>query len=264
MKYAFIVFVCLFAACKNDSGDENTDNSNLNPAPPSINYSIVNVFPHDTSSFTEGLLLHNNSLYESTGLEGQSYLMKVDLKTGKAQKKTALDKNLFGEGITILKDKIFMLTYQNNKAFSFDLNTFEKLQEFEWPYEGWGMTHNGSSLIISTGGSNLYFVEPNSFKIQKMVGVTDNNGPVGNINELEYVDGLIYANVWQTNYIVKIDPETGKILGKLDLTDILAKNNIAYDPNHLEFLNGIAYNASSKTFYITGKWWPALFEVKLN
>jgi glutamine cyclotransferase len=263
MKYLLLSLLVFSFGCKDDSADENNSSENSNSAPPTINYSVVNVYPHDTSSYTQGLIWFNNSLYEGTGNEGFSKLMKVDLKTGKALQQISIDKRLFGEGITILNDKIYQLTYQNNKAFVYDLN-FKKLQEFNWPYEGWGITHNGTDLIVSTGGSNLYYVNPQDFKIKKMIGVTDNNGPVANLNELEFVNGVVYANIYQTEYIVKIDPETGKVIGRIDLSELLIKNNITLDPAHKDVLNGIAYDSAKNSFLITGKWWPALFELKLN
>jgi glutamine cyclotransferase len=146
----------------------------------------------------------------------------------------------------------------------YDAANFKKIKEMEWPFEGWGMTTDGKQLIISTGSSNLYFVNPDNFKISKQVSVTDNYGPVGNLNELEYVNGVIYANVWQTNYIIKINPETGKVLGKLDFTGLLDKSGKPYNPEKAEFFNGIAYDSTKNSFYVTGKYWPALFEVKLN
>jgi glutaminyl-peptide cyclotransferase len=265
MKYFLLALLAFTLGCKDESaGDNNVTYNNASSAPPAISYSVVNIHPHDTGSFTEGLEVFDNSLYESTGEYGTSYIAKTDLKTGKAIQKMSIDKSLFGEGITIFNDKIYQLTYQHKKAFVYDLKTLKRLQEFTWPYEGWGMTHNASDLIISTGGSNLYYVNPTDFKIKKMISVMDNNGPVGNINELEFVNGVVYANVYQTNYIIKIDPETGKVIGRVDLSEILTKNNVSFDPVKTDVLNGIAYDSSKKSFYITGKYWPALFEVKLN
>jgi glutaminyl-peptide cyclotransferase len=264
MKYFLLALLAFTVGCKDESaGDNNGTDNNASSAPPAMSYSVVNIYPHDTSSYTQGLIWFNNSLYEGTGLEGFSKLKKVDLKTGKAQQEISIDKSLFGEGITILNDKIYQLTWENNKVLVYNMN-LKKIQEFNWPYQGWGLTNNGSQLIISTGGSNLYFVDPTNFKIQKMVAVTDNNGPVGNLNELEYVKDVVYANIYETDYIVKIDPETGKVIGKLDVADILIKNNITIDPAHKDVLNGIAYDSAKNSFYLTGKWWPALFEVKLN
>ena len=258
---AFLLYS--LAACNgNDSGKDDATTDNSNPAPPAISYNVLKVYPHDTSSYTEGLVYYNNALYESGGEYGQSKLYKANIETGKAEKEIKIDSAIFGEGISIIDNKLYQLTYREHKVFVYDLNTFKKIKEMEWPYEGWGMTTNGKQLIISTGGSNLYFVNPDDFKIIKSVGVTDNYGPVGNVNELEFVNNIIYANVYQSDYIIKIDPETGKVLGKIDLTGILAKSGQQND--NAEVLNGIAYDSAKNSLYITGKYWSALFEIKLN
>ncbi|MDB5191705.1 MAG: glutaminyl-peptide cyclotransferase [Segetibacter sp.] len=259
-----IVFGC---KCKNESNDENNDANNTTtatPPPATINYNIVNAFPHDTSSYTQGLIWADNTLIEGTGLVGESKLLKVDLKTGKAQKAQPIDPTVFGEGITILNGKIYQLTWQDHKVYVYDAATFKKLDELSWDREGWGITHNGKDLIISTGDSNLYFVDPETFKIKSQVGVTDNNGPVASLNELEYVDGMVYANLYTSDYIVRIDPASGRIVGKMDLSGLLNKSGKPYNPETTDVLNGIAYDSTKKSFYITGKKWPAVFEVKLN
>lgn len=249
--------------------DKQQDSSPIpNTATPVINYTIVKTYPHDTTSYTEGLFLLNNKLYESAGNYGESNIRINDLATGKAEKKLALDKKYFGEGISVINNKLYQLTYREKKVFVYDPVTFKKIQEFEWTTgEGWGMTQNGTELIISTGSSNLYFVDPETFKIKRITGVTDEYGPVPQINELEYVNGVVYANVFETNKILKIDPVTGKVLGRADLTGLLDKAGVSYpadwDPNN-DVLNGIAYDAAKNSFYITGKDWPLLFEVKFN
>jgi glutamine cyclotransferase len=266
-----IPIIYFLSACKGNTGEGTTtaEENNTNPAPPMLSYNIVKVYPHDTASFTEGLFVHNNALYESTGLEGQSKLRKINVETGKPEKEIKLDSLQFGEGISMIGNKIYQLTYTKHTVLIYDATTFKKIKEMTWPFEGWGMTTNGKELIISTGGSNLYYVNPDSFRIIKQVNVTDNYGPVGNINELEYVNGIIYANLYETNYILKIDPETGKVTGKLDLTGILDKSNIPYDPakydaNSGNVLNGIAFDSAKNSLFVTGKYWPALFEIKLN
>jgi glutamine cyclotransferase len=262
-----ILFVfILFSACKDSSNTENQPaaNNSAIPAPANLAYSILNIYPHDVSSFTEGLIWLNGSLLESTGEKGTSYLLKVNLQSGKAEKKVKLGDQYFGEGIAVLNNKIYQLTYQEHKVFVYDMN-FNKLpQEFEWPYEGWGMTTDGKSLIIDTGGSNIYFVNPDTFKIERTLGVVNNNGYIAMINELEYVDGYLYANIWQTNYIIKINVQTGLVEAKADLTDILKINHQPDTNTEVNVLNGIAYNAEKKTFYVTGKNWPSLFEIKFN
>lgn len=262
-QFSLLVLALCLAACNNNNTTTEINNSSaVIPIPATLNYTVLNVYPHDTSSFTEGLFLHEGLMFESTGNKGRSKLLQVDIKTGKINKSLKLSNDFFGEGITVLNGKIYQLTYQEHKVFVYDLN-FKKLsQEFEWPYEGWGMTTNGKSLIIGTGGSNLYFVNPETFKIERTLGVTNNNGYVSMINELEWVDGAIYANIWQTNEIIKINAQTGLVESKADFTDILKKSNVPDSSS--EAFNGIAYNPSTKTFYVTGKWWPALFEIKFN
>lgn len=268
--YPYLLAFILIASCVDNKTDNNQDNNNTTaiPAPTNLNYSIVKVYPHDTSYFTEGLIWHNNALYEGTGLEGESRLVKVDLESGKYNQKLDLAKDYFGEGITILNDKIYQLTWMNHKVFVYDLATFKKIKEFTWDMEGWGITHNGKQLIVSTGSSNLYFVNPETFAIEKTLGVFDNNGYLANLNELEFVNGSIYANVYLTDIIVKINPETGLVESRMDFSNLLKRTNQPFDENiFMEkgyVLNGIAYNAATQSFYITGKKWPALYEIKLN
>ncbi len=261
---AWTVVLLFMVACKNNTSnnDDDTEIVNTITPPANINYNIVAIYPHDTASFTQGLQWINDTLYEGTGLEGESRLMMVDLNTGKATKSIALDPSFFGEGITLLNGRIYELTWQNNKVFVYDAKTLKKIKEFSWDHEGWGITNNGKDLIVSTGSSNLYFVDPETFKEKNIIGVMDNNGPVGNLNELEYVDGAVYANIYLSDYIVKIDPSNGHVTGKINLSGILQKSGKPYNPDNV--LNGIAYNTNKKSFYITGKNWPALFEVKLN
>lgn len=266
-KILYLLFAALsFAACNtNSSGDTDTATAtNTIPPPANISYNIVNTFPHDTSSFTQGLIWQNNSLYEGTGMWGHSRLLQVDIKNGKAEKSVSLDPAMFGEGITMLGNKIYQLTWENHKVYVYDAKTFKKLNEFTWDHEGWGITNNGTDLIVSTGDSNLYFVDPDSFKIKKIVGVSDNNGPVGNLNELEFVNGVVYANVYLADIIVKIDAASGHVLGKIDLSGLLAKAGKQVDTNEGYVLNGIAYDSTKKSMYITGKKWPLLFEMKIN
>ncbi len=263
MKKYFILLLVFSASCRNgEKTEEAGNNSPAIPAATVMNYSVLKVYPHDTTSYTEGLVWLNNSLYESTGMEKQSKLLRSKLETGKAFQKIDLAPEYFGEGISVINDKIYQLTYKEHKVFVYDMN-FKKTGEFEWPYEGWGMTTDGTNLILNTGGSNLYFVDPATFKIVRTLGVVDNNGYVDSINELEYLDGYVYANRYMTNYILKINLTTGLVESKADLTGILEKNNIT-KPAKIDVLNGIAYDSTKKAFYITGKYWPALFEVKFN
>lgn len=268
-KIIVVVVLFSFIACNNNSNDNSTAEDNNNPPPPTLSYRLIKEYPHDTLHFTEGLIWHNNALYESTGEEGESQLLKTDLTTGREEAKVDLPDTDFGEGIAIIGDKIYQLTYQNHKAYVYDLATLKKLNEFTFPYEGWGMTTDGKVLIMSIGGgSNLYFVDPQTFKVKNILSVTDNYGPVNSINELEYVNGYVFANVWHEKKIIKIDLTTGKVVGVINIGDILAQTGKQIDvtqPGNTEkVLNGIAYDSTKNSFYITGKNWPSLYEIKLN
>ncbi len=276
--YKFLLTVlslALMTACNNP--DTNNDNNNNNAAsePPLIGYTVVNSYAHDTAFFTEGFEFHNGQLFESSGSgtagdEKPAYPSAfgiLNLKTGKVDRKAELNNNsFFGEGITFFDGKIYQLTWKNNIGFVYDANTFKKLHEFHYTGEGWALTHDSSRLIMSNGGSNLMFIDPktlgDTLKIQSLIGVTDNNGPVSNINELEFIDGYVFANQWGTNYILKIDPNSGKVVGKLDLTPLAA--DAAKKFNESKEMNGIAYHADTKTIYVTGKCWPTVFEIRLN
>lgn len=267
MKWYLFISIFILSACKCNNTRPNNEVVVSSVSTKNLNYQLVKVYPHDTSSFTQGLVWHEGFLYEGTGLEGESKLMKVDLITGKTLQSISLAKDYFGEGITILNNKIYQLTWQNKKIFIYDLKTFKKIGEQHWDYEGWGITNDGKNLWISTGSSNLYKVNPDNFQILSTVGVTDNYGPLGNINELEMVNGKLYANIYLTDYIAEINPETGVVEGKINLQHLLTQAGVAIDQqliNNGFVLNGIAYNATQNVFYITGKKWPALFEIKLN
>ena len=253
--------VLVLAACKEKPGT-NTD-TNEPSAIPNISYNILGTYPHDTSSFTEGLQWYQGALYESTGNNGTSKLLKTDLKTGKALQELSLEDKYFGEGLTVLNDTIYQMTWQEKVVFVYDAKNFKLVKTFTNDRDGWGMTTDSTNLIVSDGSSNIYYRDPSTFRLLKTVGVSDNYGPVAYINELEYVDGFIYANIWNTNYIVKIDPSSGNVIGKLDLAGILEQAaKQTPDANRGNVLNGIAYNPTSKTFYITGKYWPVIFEMK--
>jgi glutamine cyclotransferase len=261
--YLLISASLLTLSC-NDSNDKDADaGKDSGPAytTPAISYSIMNTHPHDTSYFTEGLEFYNNTLLESTGLNGKSKLVQYDLASGKVVKEISLDPKFFGEGITVLHDTVYQLTYQEHMAFLYSVKDFKKLKEIPFNVEGWGMTNDGKTLIATNGSSNLYFYEPGTLKLLRIQAVTDNGAPVTYLNELEYVDGFLYANQWQTNNILKINPATGEIVGKLDLTNIV---NQARQDGHAEFLNGIAYNPLTKKFYVTGKLWPQIFEITFS
>ena len=234
------------------------------PAPVLVNYQVLNQFPHDTLSFTEGLNFHNGQLYESTGYPdepatNQSWAGPVDLKTGKFEKKVDLGTKYFGEGTTFLNGKLYQLTYKSGVGFVYDANTFKQLKSFTYKGEGWGLTNDGKNLIMSNGTSNLYYLDPDSLSFINMLPVQDNNGYDSNINELEYIDGYIYANQWLTPNILKIDPKTGYVVAKMDLSKITNEIKAKY-PDAQE-MNGIAYDSTSKKTYITGKKWPFIYQI---
>jgi len=236
--------------------------------PAVLNYTVVNAYAHDTTSYTEGLLVHEGQLYESTGHTDQAPSSKslfgiVDFKTGNIQPKIHLDDSkYFGEGITFLNGKVYQLTLETKICFVYDAKTFKKLGEFVLNSEGWGMTTDGTYLIRSDGSSNISYHDPNNFKLIKILGVSDNNGPMASINELEYIDGFIYANIFLTNYIVKIDPASGKVVGKADFSSLYDQQKLKYPD--INYFNGIAYDSSTKKIYVTGKLWPNIFEIKFN
>lgn len=258
-KILYITLAISISACKNN--DEEPEKPRPD-APKSMSYSITGTYPHDTSSYTQGLVIYNGEMYEGTGREGKSKLMKTDLKTGKALQSISLDAKYFGEGVTILNDTIYQLTWKNKTVFAYTLKDFKKIKEFNIDTDGWGLTNDGNNLIVSTGGSDLYYYEPSTFKLLKTQTVTDAGSPSFNLNELEYIDGFVYANQYQYPYIFKINPATGQIVAKVDLNKMWDRVR-AIDPN-ADVPNGIAYDSASKKIYITGKLWPELYEVQFS
>jgi len=255
--------IYLMSCANNDKNDDNTDGStpaNTTASAPMINYSVVAVYPHDTSSFTQGLVFNNGEFLEGTGNYGHSMLYQVDLKTGKQLRKVALDPKFFGEGITVLHDTLYQLTWQEKTVLVYSAKDFKKIKEFPLNTQGWGITNDGKNLIVSDGSSNLYFYDPSTFQLMRTQGVTENGAPAVNINELEYIDGFVYANQWQYNYILKIDPNSGQVVAKMDLTDLV--NRVKAKDPQADVLNGIAYDPATKKVYVTGKFWPDLYEIK--
>jgi glutamine cyclotransferase len=234
-----------------------------------LSYIIVNQYPHNTNSFTQGLFFDNNTLYESTGSpdylpQTQSVLGPLDLETGNINIKAKLDRDIyFGEGSTILNNKVYQLTYKNKKGFVYDAKTFEQINTFTFPsVEGWGLTTDGKNLIMSDGTNILTYLSPDNFKVVKTLEVKRGEVAQNSLNELEYIKGFIYANIYQTNQIAQINPDNGEIVAILDLSNIVAQMREKY-PNIAE-LNGIAYRASTDTVFIMGKLWPAVYEIKLQ
>jgi len=223
-------------------------------------YEVVNSYPHDPEAFTQGLVFDEGILYESTGLYGRSTLRQVDLTTGKILYLHRLPPQFFGEGITIYQDKIIQLTWQSRVGFVYDKNSLALVKEFNYATEGWGITHDGKRLILSDGTSTLYFLHPETFAEIGRIEVNDNGRPVSGLNELEYTKGKIYANVWKTDRIALISPQTGQVIGWLDLSGLVAKEKSAAP---VDVLNGIAYDAKKDRLLVTGKLWCRIYEIRL-
>jgi len=231
--------------------------SNITPV---YSYNVVNTYPHDRSAFTQGLVFEDGVLYEGTGLNGRSTLRRVELETGEVLQIHELPAQFFGEGVTVYGNDIIQLTWRSHVGFVYDRDSFELLQEFNYSTQGWGITHDGERLIMSDGTATLYFLDPETFEEIGRVGVYDNDGSVNKLNELEYVQGEIYANVWQTNRIARIDPQTGQVVGWIELKELLTPEDRG-EP--VDVLNGIAYDAENARLFVTGKLWPKLFEIEL-
>lgn len=288
--FAFVL--SLLAACNNSSNEPVApeQGSAADNTPPTLNFTVVKAYPHDTTAYTEGFLFHNGQLFESIGTtidmppNRRSLFGTVDLATGKITPKAELDrKKYFGEGIVFLHDKVYQLTYTTKIGFIYDAKTFKKLGEFTFPNkEGWGMTTDGKYIIMSDGSSNLSFFDPdsthpvsvkinyddgdstvktlNAWRLVRIIGVTDNNGPVGDINELELINGYLYANKYTTNYILKIDPSSGKVVARFNMDSLVGEAKSKYPGS--EVMNGIAYDSTTGKIYVTGKLWPSIYEIK--
>ncbi len=225
-------------------------------------YRVVHEYPHDPAAFTQGLVYADGVLYEGTGLYGQSTLRRVDLESGMVRDSTALDPAYFGEGIAIMGDRIFQLTWKTRTAFLYDRYTFRPLTTLSYPTEGWGLTTDGDQLIMSDGTNRLFFRDPQTFKQENRVSVCDGDQPVPDLNELEYIEGEVWANVWQTDRIARIDPKTGLVTGWIDLSGLLSAAD--REGKSVDVLNGIAYDPETDKIFVTGKLWPSLFEIELS
>lgn len=227
----------------------------------SLNYEITAVYQHDPQAFTQGLEIYQQKLYESTGLYGRSSLRKLDLETGRIIKKIELKKDFFAEGITILNNKIYQLSWKENTCFVYDLD-FKLLKTFNYQGQGWGLTNNNQDLIMSNGSETIFFRDPKDFQVKRKITVKNAGKKINMINELEYAADYIYANIWRENYIIKIEAETGKIAAYLDLSSISKKLKSDYQ-GKIGVLNGIAYNSSDNSFLVTGKLWPKIYKIKI-
>lgn len=230
-------------------------------APETLAYQIISTRPHDSDSYTQGLEFRDGRLFESAGQYGESTLREVDPATGKLLRKRPLAKTVFGEGLTILGKEMFVLTWKSNTAYVFDPETFKPLHTFTYKGEGWGLTHDGKQLIMSDGTSDLRFINPKDFSVVKTLPVKDGNTLVKDINELEMVDGQIFANIYLTDRIARISPETGQVTGWLDLRGL---RNQLTPRGRAEVLNGIALDKSTGNLLVTGKYWPQMFEIQIR
>lgn len=269
MKY-LLTAMCLFflaSSCSNETPDDTDGQISTIAAPQQLTYSILNAYPHDTSFYTQGLQYVNGFLYEGSGnpqrIKNKSKLRKVGYTTGKILKETFLPDVLFGEGITVLGDKIYQLTYEERRGFVYNLADFKLIKEFTYNTDGWGMTNDGTNLLVSDGSNLIYYWDAVTLKEVKRISVQDNTGLRNNINELEYINGFIYANVYLTDEVLKIDPATGIVVGKIDFAGLKSTYPELMNPP-TEVLNGIAWDSSRNRLFITGKYWSKLFEVRLN
>lgn len=223
-------------------------------------YEVVRVFPHDHLAFTQGLLFHEGFLYESTGLNGRSSLRRVDLETGEVRQRIELPATYFAEGLALLDQRLYQLTWQSRLGFVYDRDSFQLQRTFNYRGEGWGLTHDGRMLIMSDGTSRLRFLDPETFDVRREVEVLDGDRPVNLLNELEYIRGELWANIWQSDRLVRINPENGRVTGGVNLAGLLTAADRA---RGVDVLNGIAWDEAGQRLFVTGKLWPKLFEIRL-
>jgi len=252
-----------FSACNtpaNSDGPKVETPAN-NAVVPKYGYQILNIWPHDSNAFTQGLILVDGKLLESTGQIGSSSLRQVELETGKILKKVNVPMPFFAEGIAVLNGKIYQLTWQHGLGFIYDLRSLERVGDFKYQGEGWGLTTDGTSLIMSDGTNRLRFMDPSSFRVTKTFNVVDGTTPINHLNELEFVQGEIYANIWHDNRIAVIDPQNGRLKAWIDLTGLIPQGELQDEE---AVLNGIAYDQASNRLFVTGKLWPRLFEIRVK
>lgn len=228
---------------------------------PTYSYEVINAYPHDTTAFTQGLVFHQGSLYESTGLNGSSSLRRVELETGKVLKRIDVPAQFFAEGLALYDGRLYQLTWQTQRGFVYELDSFNMLRDFSYTGEGWGLTHDARSLIMSDGTSQIRFLNPDTFEVQRVITVQDNGRDINQLNELEYINGEIYANIWLTDRIARIDPQSGRVTAWINLSGLLSPED-RVGPGAV--LNGIAHDEASDRLFVTGKLWPKLFEIKLK
>ena len=271
----YFSLLLLLTACGGaaDEGGSSTTTDERIAEPAPMGYSVVNAYPHDTSAFTQGLELYDGRLYESTGLVGRSSIRRTDLTSGRHDILKKIDDPYFAEGLTIFRDTAYQLTWQNKEVFLYDARNLKPIRTLSWSGEGWGIAHDSVQLYISDGTDKIYVVRPGDLKLLRVISVYDHTGPVNNLNELEFIDGQLFANRWQYDVIIRIDPSTGRVTGRMDLAGLLARNSresLSYlttpgssAEQHGAVLNGIAWDAARRRLLVTGKLWPHIFELKL-
>jgi glutamine cyclotransferase len=261
---AVLASALALAAC----GQRAPETAAVPPLPPpaadgrpvEYGYEVVRSFPHDRGAFTQGLLFRNGSLLESTGNYGFSSLREVELATGRVLKQVGVERTYFAEGLAVVGDRAYQLTWKERKCFVYDADTFRPLQEFTYEGEGWGLTTDGRVLVMSDGSSRIRFIDPQDFRVLRTIDVTESGRPVDRLNELEWIQGEIFANVWQTDRVVRIDPATGVVRGVIDFTGLLPATERA----NADVLNGLAYEPATGRLLVTGKWWPRIYEVRIK
>lgn len=259
MICGFLTIAVLFAMPVQFIGGQPSDKS-VPRRPPEYTFKIIRTYPHDPAAFTQGLVYHDGFFYEGTGLNGRSQLRKVRVETGEAVQHVDLSAEYFGEGIAIVKNKVIQLTWQSHIGFVYNLSDFKLLRQFSYPGEGWGLTSRGNELFMSDGTAEIRVLDATTLKEKRRFTVRGGANPVDQLNELEFVEGELFANVWETDRIARISPQNGKVLGWIDLTGLLSA---VYRRQSDAVLNGIAYDSIHKRLFVTGKLWPNIFEIQL-
>src|SRR5689334_16263224 len=257
IKASLVFLIVILFACNGKKSNPETVRDSL-----ALEYSVLSTLPHNPEAYTQGLVVFNHKILESTGQNGTSWIAEVNPGSGEHDKKVILEERYFGEGITVLNNKIYQLTWKSKIGFIYDARTYKQIGDFPFETQGWGLTHDGKNLIMSDGTEKINFLDTVTLKPVRSIIVTDGNNKVKELNELEYVNGYIYANVYQTAMIVKIDPTTGKVVGRLDLSTLSADVRVMYP--EADVLNGIAYDENSKAFLVTGKLWPKSYLIRLK
>ncbi|HKP71339.1 MAG TPA: glutaminyl-peptide cyclotransferase [Pyrinomonadaceae bacterium] len=258
---ALVAFLVVRPGTPAPSASSNANRPTANVPAKLDAYEIVNDYPHDPQAFLQGLVWYDSGFYEGTGLEGRSTLRRVEFPSGRVVKSVSLARDLFGEGVALVGDRLVQLTWTTQRGFVYDRDSFKLLREFKYDTEGWGITYDGKNLVMSDGTSTLTYLDPETFQPVRRVNVTWNGRPQDQLNELEYIEGEIWSNVWQTNYILRIDPETGRVKSFLDLKNLLAPQ---LRTGSEDVLNGIAYDPQTKRIFVSGKLWPRIFEIRVK